>query len=104
VGMRFHSDSVRTFSSFSAGASAAGPTVLDQASFVAESGPIPVPSIAIGMTAGEIEISWPADASGFRLQVTPSLATPSWSDVVSSGNKVKEKPDQASRFYRLIGP
>lgn len=104
VGMGFHSDSVRTFSTFSVGAPTTGPTLLDQVSFVAESAPIPVPGIRIGITATDIEISWPADAVGYRLQVTPSLARPDWTDVETTGNRFSEKPDQASRFYRLISP
>jgi hypothetical protein len=102
--LRFHADGIATFSTFAAGASSGGDTLLDEVRFVAEEGMIIAPVLTIGIVGGDLEISWPADVAGYRLQVTPSLEKPVWVDVVTTGNRFVEKPDQATQFYRLIAP
>ena len=102
--MHFHANSISTFSSFMASAHPAGETLLDQISFLAENGSLSLPVLAIALAGAVVEVSWPADVEGYRLQATSNLANPGWTDVVTSGNHLSEQIDRASRFYRLIAP
>jgi hypothetical protein len=57
-----------------------------------------------------VVLAWPAPSTGFRLQHTPDLGTPNWSDVtnvvnpVNSENQVTISPPRGNRLYRLIYP
>ena len=57
----------------------------------------------------QVEITWPAPATGYTLEATPSLSTPSWSNVAgvtqSGGlNRVTVTTTGSSRFFRLRRP
>ena len=61
------------------------------------------------LSSTQVEVSWKAPATGFVLQSTTSLSTPSWSavsGVTSSGgfNRVTVTTSSATRFFRLRGP
>ena len=102
--LHFHADSISSFASFTASADPKGVTLLDQITFLAENGSFSLPTLTIVLSGTAVEVSWPADVGGYRLQATASLANPGWADVVTSGNHVSEHIDQTSRFYRLIAP
>lgn len=54
---------------------------------------------------GRLEISWPAEALGYRLESTtdPADATRAWQpiDPAPSGTRHVITPDEATRFFRL---
>ncbi len=105
--LHFHSSGIPAFTSFTAGASPSGLTLIDQITVVSESVPITIPTpprLSIALAGADVEISWPTDATLFRLQVTETLDNPIWVDVASSGNKATEHPQPLPRFYRLVTP
>ncbi|KAB2659771.1 MAG: hypothetical protein DVB31_15350 [Verrucomicrobia bacterium] len=65
------------------------------------------PSLAIRHDGGDIVVSWPASASGFRLFSSPSLSPAEWTEVTAvpgvDGDRltVPLRPDDAHRFFRL---
>lgn len=79
------------------GPSAAGiPVVLDVAP------PPPAPALAIGWSAGNLTISWPAEATGYTLESAPAVSGAAWTPVSGvTGNSVTITPTGAAGFYRL---
>ncbi|MBM3883671.1 MAG: immunoglobulin domain-containing protein [Verrucomicrobia bacterium] len=70
--------------------------------------PAVAPSLAAQRSGNQILISWPANATGYKLFGSPALgATASWSEVtvapVAAGDRltVTVDPTAAQRFYRL---
>jgi len=68
----------------------------------------PVTEVQLGVkiSGNKVEISWPASATDWVLQETPSLSDPAWSAVSTApvvvGNRlVVEVPIEGTRFYRL---
>lgn len=102
--LHFHANSISAFASFTASAAPKGATLLDQITFLAENGSFSLPTLTIILSGSGVEIAWPADLVGYRLQTTASLANPIWTDVLTSGNHLSDQVDQRSKFYRLIAP
>ncbi len=65
------------------------------------------PSLAIRHDGGDIVVSWPAAASGFRLFASPSLSPAEWTEVTVApgvdGDRltVPLRPEDTHRFFRL---
>jgi hypothetical protein len=58
------------------------------------------PKLTIQLVGSSVQISWPAAASGYTLQQSDSLSSPTWSSA-PSGNPATIPASQAVRFYRL---
>ena len=70
--------------------------------------PVPVPSLQITNSAGQLQVSWPAAAQGFMLEQAATLTTPTiWTPVTNTvnvlhgRNVVTVTSTDLSRFYRL---
>lgn len=80
---------------------AAGPDQLPE--------PTQPPTLAISRTGDNVVLSWPANATGFVLEVTPSLAPPiTWTSVNTDGaveegglKKLTLPLEAGPRFYRM---
>lgn len=60
------------------------------------------PSLSIARTGAQVTISWPADASGYRLESSPTAAPGSWQPVPNvSGNTHSMSPGAENAFLRL---
>jgi hypothetical protein len=100
----FHADGIAAFTSLTAGAGPDGPTLLDDLEVTAEGAPVPPPQLAIRVLGADVEISWPTDAAGYRLQITGDLGNPNWTDLATPGSTVVEPVGSGPRFYRLTRP
>ena len=70
---------------------------------------LPTPSdarLTIVRNGNTLRISWPASATGYRLQGASSLTAPNWQDVASVDNcaSVTIPGGGGAQFYRLINP
>lgn len=100
----FHAGGIAAFSSFTAGAGPDGVTLLDEIGVFAEGAPVAPPRLAIAFLGADVEISWPAEAVGYRLQVTDDLANPRWTDVATRETRAVERVESGPKFYRLTTP
>lgn len=68
------------------------------------------PLLKITRSGANLVLSWPDPSTGFKLQSTPGLVVPSWTDVAQSaivvgGDKsVTVSAAGGSQFYRLFKP
>jgi Concanavalin A-like lectin/glucanases superfamily len=70
--------------------------------FLAMTAPPPPPSIAYSLSGTNLTLSWPADATGFSLQYTPTLPASAWTPVSGVvNNQVKVDASHGNGFYRL---
>ena len=99
--LRFHSDHIVAFSTLSVAAQPSGDTLLDQVSVASENPPL---SVAIRQIGNTMDLSWPLNVKGYRLQTSTTLAPTSWLDATTTDNKVSRPIDHPSRFFRLYGP
>jgi hypothetical protein len=64
--------------------------------------PVEPPTLTFSVSNGSLVLSWPATATGFTLETTSSLGTPSWSAVSGVANNTVTIPmTGTSQFYRL---
>jgi hypothetical protein len=66
---------------------------------------IPTPTLSIARTADKVTLSWgPADAVGFTLQSSATLANPQWAPVSTGivSNSVTLTIGAANQFFRLV--
>ena len=79
-------------------------------SILANPEPTDSPLLQIDLSGSSVILSWPDPYASFHLQESPSLVSPSWTDVdalPSSAEGRLEVPRSASggaRYYRLIRP
>lgn len=60
------------------------------------------PTLTISAAAGSVTISWPSAVTGFTLESTDNLTTPSWSPVSGvANNSVTVTIGAGNKFYRL---
>jgi len=70
----------------------------------------PRPQLTIRLLSSVVELSWPTNASAFRLQSAESIAPAAWSDVSNSpaisgqDYRLQLPPSGAARFFRLVKP
>lgn len=69
----------------------------------------PPPSLGIQVAGSQVQLSWPTNANGFRLQSAQSIGpSPVWGDVTNppaaSGGfyRITVSPTPSSRYFRLI--
>jgi hypothetical protein len=69
-----------------------------------------VPSLEISQAGTNLELSWPADSYGFRLQSSQDLKAwvdqPAQTRLVPADETIRQivTGQPASRFFRLVGP
>ncbi len=69
---------------------------------LSETPPPPPPTLRITRTGDTVTLSWPAEATGFTLEASPTLAPATWTPVEGvSGNSVTVPLSGQSRFFRL---
>ncbi|HEU5070962.1 MAG TPA: LamG-like jellyroll fold domain-containing protein [Verrucomicrobiae bacterium] len=58
------------------------------------------------LTGNQLQLSWPADHTGWRLQVSTNLNTTNWQDIAGTEatNAVSLLPTNGNAFFRLIYP
>ena len=70
--------------------------------YLAMVGPATAPLLALSVSVGSITLSWPAGVSGFALESTASLTTPSWASVGGVvSNSVTVPISTGNQFFRL---
>ena len=70
--------------------------------FLAMAAPPQPPTITYSLSGTNLTLSWPADATGFGLEATPTLAASAWSAVSGVvSNQVTVHTSGGSAFYRL---
>jgi hypothetical protein len=68
------------------------------------------PSLAIEHQGDQVKITWPGTTTGYKLQDSPEVVMPAWTDVATATNKVNDTftfitPATGNRrFYRLVRP
>jgi cellulose 1,4-beta-cellobiosidase len=64
------------------------------------------PTSSIALLGNQLQLSWPADHTGWRLQVNTNLSTTNWLDVAgaSTTNQITTQPTNANAFFRLVYP
>jgi hypothetical protein len=68
---------------------------------VAPIAPVPGPTLTIQLVGSSVQISWPAEASGYILQQRDNVTSGQWVPA-PAGNPVTIPASQQARFYRLI--
>jgi len=55
---------------------------------------------------GQLQLTWPANHTGWRLQMNTNLSTTNWQDVsgANATNQILIKPTNANAFFRLVYP
>jgi hypothetical protein len=70
--------------------------------FLAMAAPPLPPVIAYSLSGTNLTLSWPADATGYSLQYTPTLPASSWTSVSGVvNNQVTVDASRGNGFYRL---
>ncbi len=66
------------------------------------------PTLTTTFTASNLTLNWPADHTGWRLQVTTNFASPTWQDVTNATSTnqwiLPINPATPAVYYRLIFP
>jgi len=69
------------------------------------------PTLAIRYLGDRVELTWPTNSSGFRLQGAPVLGpAPAWSPITNAPQttgdrfRIELPPAEAAGFYRLVNP
>ena len=63
------------------------------------------PILSYQLTGAELTISWPGELTGFMLESTSDLLTPTWEEVDGvNNNSVTVDSSQGTRFFRLRTP
>jgi hypothetical protein len=60
------------------------------------------PALAVSRSGSDIQITWPADATGYTLETSDALPSNSWTPVPGVvNNSVTVTPSANQGFYRL---
>ena len=64
------------------------------------------PTTSFAFVGNQLQLSWPADHTGWRLQVNTNLGTTNWQDVsgANATNQISIQPTNANAFFRLTYP
>jgi hypothetical protein len=64
------------------------------------------PTASFAVTGNRLQLSWPADHTGWRLQMNTNLSMASWQDVsgADATNQISILPTNANAFFRLVYP
>ena len=80
----------------------------DRDIFVTKLGLVTPPKLTIGRAGGDLLLSWPAAALGFRVESTDQLPATNWIDLSTSSkllglsNILMLSPTTQQNFFRLI--
>ncbi|HZI33218.1 MAG TPA: fibronectin type III domain-containing protein, partial [Candidatus Binatia bacterium] len=63
-------------------------------------------NLSLNPGGGQLQFSWPADHTGWRLQMSTNLATEIWQDMTGTDttNSVSILPTNSNAFFRLVYP
>ena len=60
------------------------------------------PALTVLPGTGKVTVSWPLEVSGYTLESSPTLVSPSWTAVPGvAGNSVTVNISSANQFFRL---
>jgi hypothetical protein len=64
------------------------------------------PTASVAVVGNRLQLNWPADHTGWRLQMSTNLTAGSWQDVVGmdATNSVSISVTNANAFFRLVYP
>jgi hypothetical protein len=64
------------------------------------------PTTSAALVGNQLQFSWPADHTGWRLQMNTNLSTTNWQDVPGANvtNQISIQPTNANAFFRLVYP
>jgi autotransporter-associated beta strand protein len=64
------------------------------------------PTSSIALIGNQLQLGWPADHTGWRLQMSTNLSTTNWQDVAGTDatNSVSIIPTNSNAFFRLVYP
>ena len=64
------------------------------------------PTSTVTLVGNQLQLNWPADHTGWRLQMNTNLSTTNWLDVsgASATNQISIQPTNANAFFRLVYP
>jgi hypothetical protein len=64
------------------------------------------PTSSVALAGNQLQLSWPADHTGWRLQMSTNLNTTNWQDVAGTEatNSVLIQPTNGNAFFRLVYP
>lgn len=64
------------------------------------------PKIKVGINGSKLQLNWPADHTGWRLQMSTNLNTTNWQDVsgAGAGDSISVPPTNDTAFIRMIYP
>jgi hypothetical protein len=62
------------------------------------------PSLTIVLSAGNVQVSWPADYVSYQLRTSTTLAANSWTTVATVNNLYTTSVTGPTRFFQLIKP
>ncbi|HEX9046233.1 MAG TPA: LamG-like jellyroll fold domain-containing protein, partial [Verrucomicrobiae bacterium] len=67
--------------------------------------PVP-PNLSLNFSGGQLQINWPADHTGWRLQMNTNLTTGNWQEVPGANaiNALSIPATNNNVFYRLVYP
>lgn len=63
-------------------------------------------NLTVGLSGGQLQFSWPADHTGWRLEMKTNLASGSWENVpgAETTNFITIPPTNGSTFFRMVYP
>ncbi|HEX9048119.1 MAG TPA: LamG-like jellyroll fold domain-containing protein, partial [Verrucomicrobiae bacterium] len=64
------------------------------------------PATVFAFTGNQLQLTWPVDHTGWRLQMSTNLSTANWLDVsgASATNQISISATNANAFFRLVYP
>ena len=64
------------------------------------------PTSSAVLVGNQLQLSWPADHTGWRLQMSTNLSAANWQDVsgADATNQISIPPTNANAFFRLVYP
>jgi fibronectin type 3 domain-containing protein len=64
------------------------------------------PTTSFAVVGNQLQLSWPADHTGWRLQMSTNLSTTNWQDVsgADATNQISIMSTNANAFFRLVYP
>ena len=64
------------------------------------------PTSSVALVRNQLQLSWPADHTGWRLQMNTNLSTTNWQEIsgASATNQISILPTNDNAFFRLVYP
>ncbi len=63
-------------------------------------------NLSLNLSGGQLQFTWPADHTGWRLQMNTDLSTTNWQDVAGTDatNSISVQPTNSGAFFRMVYP